>query len=203
MAKLILWDFGNTLADERWLAEPMAGAPGWTQAYRERVSLGALGRLWDAGAISTRDVAAALAAALGVGVDAAVAHMEASSRRICFFPKVMAFVERRAAPQAIVTINPDIFTDVVVPAYRLDRQVDVIVTSWQQRTADKCALCERALAQLGITAPLAECLLVDDRVDYVLAWRRKGGAAYHFTGEEIFSEEFPAVFGGERAPEGI
>jgi len=26
---LILWDFGDTLADERWMLAPMIGAPDW------------------------------------------------------------------------------------------------------------------------------------------------------------------------------
>ena len=50
--------------------------------------------------------------------------------------------------QAIVTVNADLFSNVVVPEYRLDRQVDLIVASWQQGSEDKSAVCECAIAQL-------------------------------------------------------
>jgi FMN phosphatase YigB (HAD superfamily) len=189
VVKLILWDFGDTLADERWMLAPMVGVPDWPNIYREQVVDGALGVHWNTGALSTRDVAAEVADELGIESDAVIAHMHGCSRRVRFFPKVMSFVKEFTAPQSIVTVNPDIFTDIVVPEYQLDGQVDLIVTSWQQGTEDKSALCELAIAQLGI-APLAECLLVDNRLDNVLAWCSKGGAAYHFKGESAFCEEF-------------
>jgi hypothetical protein len=110
----------------------------------------------------------------------------------------MAFIEECSVPQAIVTVNPDIFTNIVVPEYQLDRRVDLIITSWQQGTVDKSTLCGYAIDQLGIAVSLAECLLVDNRADNVLAWRSKGGAAYHFRGENAFCEEFAVVIKGER-----
>jgi hypothetical protein len=174
----------------------MVGTPDWPKLYRERVGSAALGLHWNTGAISTREVATELAGALGVEVDAVIAHMEACSRRVRFFSKVMAFIEECAAPQAIVTVNPDIFTNVVVPEYQLDRRVDLIVTSWQQGTEEKSALCGCAIDQLGIAVSLAECLLVDNRADNVLAWQSKGGAAYHFRGENAFCEEFATVIKG-------
>jgi hypothetical protein len=194
---LILWDFGDTLADEKWMLAPMVGAPDWPKLYRERMG-DALGQLWNTGAISTREVAADLADGLSVEVAAVIAHMEACSKQVRFFSKVMAFVEECTVPQAIVTVNPDLFTNIVVPAYQLDRRLDLIVTSWQQGTEDKSALCERPIAQLGIVAPLAKCLLVDNRADHILAWRGRGGAAYHFRGENTFCEEFAGVINGER-----
>ena len=34
--KLILWDFGDALADKRWMLAPMVGSPDWPKLYRER-----------------------------------------------------------------------------------------------------------------------------------------------------------------------
>jgi phosphoglycolate phosphatase-like HAD superfamily hydrolase len=194
--KFILWDFGDTLADENWMLAPMAGAPNWPKLYRERVGGAALGQLWNRGAISTREVAAELAGALGVEIDAIITHMDTCSRQVRFFSNVMAFVDEWVTPQAIVTVNPEIFTKVVVPQYQLDRRVDLIVTSWEQGTEDKIALCECAIVRLGIAAPRSDCLLVDNRVDAVLAWQSKGGAGYHFRGEKAFCEDFAAVING-------
>jgi hypothetical protein len=52
--KLILWDFGDTLADERWMLAPMAGVPDWPNLYRKRVVGGALGLHWNTGALFDR-----------------------------------------------------------------------------------------------------------------------------------------------------
>jgi hypothetical protein len=48
----------------------MAWLPDWPKLYRERVGGAALGRLRNTGAISTREVAAELACALAMEVDA-------------------------------------------------------------------------------------------------------------------------------------
>jgi hypothetical protein len=104
----------------------------------------------------------------------------------------MALVEERSTLQAIVTVNPEIFTRVVVPEYQLDRRVDLIVTSWEQGTDDKVALCECAITQ-RIAVPLTEGLLVDNRADAIHAWRAKGGVAYHFRGENAFCEDFASL----------
>ena len=112
----ILWDFGDTLVDETWMQSPMPGVSGWAAAWR---TLGIdnpdLIRRWDLGEIGRVDIAKALSAALGVSIAAITAHMEACSRNMAFFPAVMEFSARSQLPQAIVTINPDIFTEVVVP----------------------------------------------------------------------------------------
>jgi phosphoglycolate phosphatase-like HAD superfamily hydrolase len=198
--KFILWDFGDTLADENWMLAPMAETPDWPKLYCERVRGAALGRLWNTGGVSTRSVAAELATPLGVEIDAVIAHMDMCSRQVHFFSKVMALVDERSTLQAIVTVNPEIFTRVVVPEYQLDRRVDLIVTSWEQGTEDKVSLCEFAITQLGITVPLTEGLLVDNRADAIDAWRAKGGVAYHFRGEKAFCEDFASLINPHLKP---
>lgn len=88
----------------------------------------------------------------------------------------------------------------MVPEYQLDRRVDLIVTSCEQGTEDKVALCECAITQLGITVPLTESLLVDNRPDAIHAWRAKGGVAYHFKGENAFCEDFASLINHHLKP---
>jgi hypothetical protein len=88
-----------------------------------------------------------------------------------------------------VTINCDIFSEVVVPALDLARRFKVIVTSWEEGIEDKAELCDIAMARLGL-ANRAECLLIDNCEDNVAAWRARGGSGHHFVGEDAFCEQF-------------
>ena len=86
-------------------------------------------------------------------------------------------------PQAVVTINPDIFSEVVVPAYDLTARFDTIVTSWRENTVSKADLCETAIARLPWALDAGSCLLIDNRLENIVEWRARGGAGVHFQGE--------------------
>lgn len=191
--KAILWDFGDTLADERWMWAPLAGQPDWSGLYRKHCGAGDLGSRWNRGLVTARDVAADLAAMMGVGWEATLEHMRACCREVQVYPRVFAFVDACTAPQAIVTVNCDLFSEVVAPELGLAARFDTIVTSWEEGAEDKAALCDIAMARLGLTDRI-ECLLVDNRAENVAAWRALGGSAYHFIGEQAFVDQLaPAL----------
>ncbi|MEO8811756.1 MAG: hypothetical protein ABI376_02440 [Caulobacteraceae bacterium] len=186
--RAVLWDFGDTLADERWMHAPLEGSPDWPEAYRALHAKG-LAEPWDLGEITTQDIAAALAAGLGLAPRVVLSHMQACCESVALYPRMMALVARCALPQAIVTINPDIFTKIVVPTYGLSGRFAAIVTSWQEKTLSKADLCDVAIRRLGVSLDPAECLLIDNKTDNVDEWRARGGAAYHFETEQRFFEE--------------
>jgi hypothetical protein len=99
----------------------------------------------------------------------------------------------RARRAAIVTVNPRIFSEVIAPHLRLDRLFPVIVTSWQERIADKAALCGIALERLGAPGAYATALLVDNRADCVAAFRARGGQAYQFSDDAAFARDLPGL----------
>lgn len=183
----ILWDFGDTLTDERWMLEPLPGSPAWADLYLRRCGAGELGSLWNRGLKTSREVAFELADELGVQADVTLEHMRACCRRVRLFPRVEAFAAACKAPQAIVTVNCDLFSEVVAPALALDARFRPIVTSWEEGTEDKADLCDAAMARLGL-ADRGSCLLVDNRAENVAAWRSRGGAAHHFLGEHAFCD---------------
>jgi|ThiBio_1000_plan_1041568.scaffolds.fasta_scaffold02483_8 hypothetical protein len=193
--RTILWDFGDTLADERWMMRPFPGLPQWPQIYREFSERGALVDMWNKGLASLSDVAGDLGRKMDVPAVRVRAHMEECSRNIRFFLRVGEIVRRRVTPQAIVTVNPDVFSNVVVPFYALRHQFDVIVTSWEEGTLDKAELCEIALSRLGGLHAREECLLIDNKEDCIALWRKRGGRAYHFSDEGIFCSQFEQLIG--------
>jgi hypothetical protein len=178
----VLWDFGDTLADERWMLAPLDGAPGWPQAYRTVLDGGDLADRWNIGSIAASDVAAEFGQAIGVPAQRILQHMHACCRKVSLYGEVMALAERLAVPQAIVTINPDIFSETVVPTYDLSARFAAIVTSWEEQTLSKADLCDIAMTRLPGAVDRKACLLIDNRPDNVAEWRARGGAAWLFEG---------------------
>ncbi|MDB5480266.1 MAG: hypothetical protein JWO83_1319 [Caulobacteraceae bacterium] len=189
----VLWDFGNTLADERWMLAPLAGAPDWPSTYRRVLDGGGLADRWNRGAATSLDVAGEFAAILGVSRPVIMRHMEACCRNIAFYPAVMDLVARLDLPQAIVTINCDIFSRIVVPAYDLQARFGAIVTSWEANTLSKADLCDIAMSRLPGVKDRRACLLIDNRLDNVLEWRARGGAARRFRDPEGLSDRLSGL----------
>jgi beta-phosphoglucomutase-like phosphatase (HAD superfamily) len=181
--RYLLWDFGDTLVDERWMWSCPDGFPQWTDSWRALVA--DLAGPWNRGELSFEEFATRLAADVGIGFDDACAHMQGCCAAIRFFEHAWARARAHLMPQAIVTVNPDLFTRFVVPNYALDSVFDTIVTSWQEGTEDKAELCQIALGRLGGSAP-AEALLIDNIEANVAAWRARGGQAYLFVGDDEF-----------------
>ena len=122
--------------------------------------------------MTTEQLAAMLAAELGIAAGAVMSHIESRCRDLRIFEHAWAAARARALPQAIVTLNPDVFTRFVSPNYQLDSVFDAIVTSWQEHTRDKASLCEIALERLGGKDP-SEALLIDNIEANVDAWRAR------------------------------
>ena len=106
--RALLWDFGATLCDERWMLSPVADEPRWAVACQTALAAGDLVRRWDLGMATAREVANAASVELGLKVELIEQHMRACSRKIRFHRGTMRLASLRAAPQAIVTINSDL-----------------------------------------------------------------------------------------------
>jgi FMN phosphatase YigB (HAD superfamily) len=184
---VVLFDFGGTLADEHWMRASDPPFPGFSAAYhRERE---AATKDWDCGRVSTDELARRIAQHLAVDAAAVRSHIGVLCRQLVFFDSVMAYARRRrdeARPQALVTVNPDLFAD-IVEHYRLDVLFDAIVVSSTEQTDDKLLLCKRALHRLD--RPITDALLIDNLAANVAAFRDAGGHAYHFIDDATFAAD--------------
>ena len=190
---VLLWDFGDTLVDERWMRRPPEGCPRWGTAWSEVMDSHA--DRWDLGAVRWAEVTGALAERTGMSAAAVAAHARRCCQELSFNDAAWRVATEHRFPQAIVTVNPDLFSDQVVPAHDLSAVFGVIVASWTEGTADKPLLCDIALARLGFEGARSEALLIDNRAELVDAWRDRGGAGYWFRGDGQFERDLPALFG--------
>ncbi len=187
----IVWDFGDTVADERWMQVAPTSWPAWAETYRSVVGDPDFAAAWNRGDATVDDLATRMCAASPLTEAEVLHHVEAICSQITLFPSVVAAIiaARGRVPQMCATINPDIFSRWVVPAHRLDELFDVIVTSWQEHTLSKVELAQAGLVQLNQPIALADTLLIDNRPDNIAEYRASGGTAYLFASAALFTED--------------
>jgi FMN phosphatase YigB (HAD superfamily) len=197
--EVLLWDFGDTLVDERWMRRCPDACPGWEDAWT--AVMADLADRWNVGAVRSPEVFAAVAARTGMTSRDVESHARDCCGRLAFNPAAWRVAVEHRLPQALVTVNPDLFADDVVPAHELAVVFDVIVVSFAEGTADKPSLCRIALDRLGFVGDRSAALLIDDRNDLVHAWQQVGGAGYWFRSDEQFRRDIPRLLGPRREPE--
>jgi hypothetical protein len=181
--RCLLWDFGDTLCDELSLWRE---SPEWMEVYRSFDR--GLGAAWSLGDLDTDGFVAELAKRMPLSEAEILAHL----KRIDlfeFFPFTYAFFRDRHLPQAIVTVNPTAFSEIIVPGLALDEVTDAIVVSAEERTIDKGELCRRALERIGIGCDSSQALLIDNKQSNLDAWARHGGIGYLYTTDSAFRQD--------------
>ena len=188
MFRCVLWDFGDTLVDQDWMLTPPEGFPDWPRVWVD-VARGENEPRWNLGDVDTEEIASVVGERLGMPLAGVMGHIDACCRGLRFFAAPRATALRCPLPQAIVTLNPDVFRRYVVPAHRLDEVFSVIVTSSEERTLDKTALSAIALERLDGRIDRNEALLIDNVPENVEAWERSGGAGYLYRDEASFAAD--------------
>ncbi len=182
--RCLLWDFGDTLCDEKFI---WSSGPQWEHVYR--LFDEGLGEAWNTGDMSDQEFAELIAEHISLTPPEILAHMQERCRHVEFYDFTYNFYLARHLPQAIVTVNPRIWTDVISPHYNFDQTADLIVTSWEEGTTDKATLCELAVDRLGIGCKRSESLLIDNISHNIGEWRLRGGGGYHFRGDDQFEKD--------------
>jgi FMN phosphatase YigB (HAD superfamily) len=188
---VLLWDFGDTLVDERWMRRAPIGCVTWESSWAAVMT--DLAADWDMGVVTSEAVFQALAGRTRMSPQDIEAHARDCCRQIEFHPSAWRHARERCRPQALVTVNPDLFVDYVVPLHDLRSVFDVIIVSAAERCTNKVELCELALARLGFDGDRSEALLIDNRADLVRAWERAGGAGYWFRGDADFARDIAGL----------
>ena len=181
--RCLLWDFGNTLCDELSLWRV---SPEWMEVYRSFDD--GLGAAWSLGDLDTSGFVAALAKRMPLTEVEILAHLKRTDL-FEFFPFTYAFFRDRHLPQALVTVNPTLFSEVIVPGFAFDEVTDAIVVSGEEKTIDKGELCSRALERLDLGCGPSQALLIDNKQSNLDAWARRGGIGYLYTTDSAFRQD--------------
>lgn len=191
--KAILWDFGDTLVDEKWMQAPLEGHSDWSEAWRRLMYHDPIADDWNLGRIDMVEVSRALGQEIGALPKTILDHMIKCSHNIGFFARVMDYARSCPLPQAIVTVNPDIFSYVVAPHYQLLETFPILVTSWEELSLSKVDMGDKALSLLDSSIERKDALLIDNKQDNTREWEEAGGQSYQFVGEEAFCQDIHSI----------
>ncbi len=178
--RCLLWDFGDTLCDELSLWRV---SPEWMEVYRSFDD--GLGAAWSLGDLDTRGFVAELAKRMPLTEVEIYAHLTRTDL-FKFFPFTYAFFRARHLPQAIVTVNPALFSEVIVPGCAFEEVTDAIVVSGEEKTIDKGELCRRALERMNFGCDPSQALLIDNKQSNLDAWAERGGIGYLYRTDSAF-----------------
>lgn len=185
----VIFDFDGTLCSGRYF-EPLG------QPTLDRIASLLFGAAssdwaepWMRGEHSSADIAAHLSEHLAMSSTRILDALNQGSARMTFNPAVLAFAkaQRRAGRKtALVTLNMDVFTEVVVPAHGLHDLFDTIINSADHGTLDKRALWRKAFDALGPEFDYPTSLALDDKAAWVEAFRAQGGHAHRYSNDDAF-----------------
>ena len=192
--EVVLFDFSGTLAEEVRLFGPSDDVPpSWRTTWEARFGEPGFADEWQRGEIGREALIEDLAERFAADAAAIRAHIRSRCEAVVFNPGIMKSVvsrSRRRRPQALVTINPDLFDD-IVEHFELSTLFDVVVLSAREGTIDKIELCRIALERLG-GRDLESALLIDDVAEYVDRFKDEGGLGYRFVDDATFVRDLDA-----------
>ncbi len=183
----VVFDFGFTLSSDPYFKELDPGAFDLVQQHLFDDK--ALMERWMNGELSSRDICNYLSGPVGLPAEEILDSLRGGCSRLLFNDAVWnCAVEQRGAGRktTLVTANMDVFTEVIVPKHGLADIFDAIVSSSDHGTVDKEVLWSAAYDALGGGYEYKNSLLIEDSLQQVEIFRRLGGQAYQYTGEEAF-----------------
>jgi len=189
--RCIIFDFANTLCSEYYFA-PLGAE--FQAVVKEAIFTGKNKARWASpwccGRLSSADVAEYLSGLTGVTPERILAGLDEGCANLRLNPAIWRFAQAQRAQgrqTALVTVNMDVFTRIVLPAQGFERVFDVVINSADYGTDDKNALCEIAFSRLdGCT--FENCLLIDDSPTVIDAFQARGGMTYRYTSDKAFAE---------------
>jgi len=146
---------------------------------------------WLRGEIRANDIAKLIGENLSLTTEEVLSHFDFGCRRVELSPVLTDFAKsQRAAgvPVAIVTLNFDVFSEIIVPHLNLSERFDVIINSADFGSSDKRELFLEAMQRLGLGDDATDCLLIDDDSRWIEVFEDLGGKTKHFIGDEDFTE---------------
>lgn len=180
----VIFDYGLTIGAEYYFNVRPPDVPDWDRlvqatAFEDKD----FNHAWMLGRTDIRELARRLAAKTGMTADAVMEYLRLGCRQVKEFPQVIGLVRQLAGagmPLAMVTVNFDIFDQVVVPWHQYDRLFRSIINSANHDETDKTRLWPLAFRDLGPGIGYHNSLLIEDRLQEVERFRQLGGAAIQF-----------------------
>ncbi|MFA5864065.1 MAG: hypothetical protein WC975_05185 [Phycisphaerae bacterium] len=147
---------------------------------------------WGSGECSSKEIAQFLSTQLPFSSNEILDALYRGCATLTLNPVVWDFVlqeKNKGKKLALVTVNMDVFTEIVVSSHKLDTIFDVIVNSADYGyKGQKEMLWNKAFELLGPDYCYANSFLIEDGQDCPKRFRELGGQAYQYTDDCMFKE---------------
>ena len=189
----VIFDYGFTISSEHYFNVPHPRIPRWHELIQETVFADErVVSEWMRGGISLHDVADILQKRTGEDLDSILIYLRDGCRNLKENKAVIEFARQlsmNSVPIGLVTVNADVFNEVVVSEHRYDELFDVIINSCDYGELDKRVLWPLAFNQLGKHVGYGNSLLVEDSKNEVQMFRDAGGCAIQYVDDATFLAE--------------
>ena len=186
--RCVVFDFGFTLSSDLYFTLAPPNYPQWRTIIQEIIfDQKPIVNAWMRGELTLSDIAAIVGTHIDLPVPVIVETMQQGCRTMRFNPVVWEFAcaqRGQGRKTALVTANMDVFTNVVVPAHRLDQVFDVILNTADYHDLRKERLWDRAFAMLGSGIDYGNSLLIEDGSKEPALFRARGGYAYQYENDD-------------------
>ena len=189
----VVFDYGFTISSEYYFNIPHPRVPQWRKLIQEFVfSDECVTSDWMTGSIGLRDIAGILQDRTGEDPEPLLAYLRDGCRRLKENHAVVEFawkLKEHAIPIALVTVNFDVFSDVIVPEHGYDKLFDVILNSCDYGEIDKRVLWPIAFSKLGKHIEYGNSLLIEAGEEKPQQFRDAGGHAIRYVDNVTFRAE--------------
>ena len=189
----VIFDYGFTISNEYYFNIPHPRVPLWRELIQESVfSDQRVTGDWMKGKISLRDIAGILQDRTGEDPESILVYLRDGCRNLEENHAVVKFawkLKEHAIPIGLVTVNFDVFNDVIVPEHRYNELFDVILNSCDYGEIDKRVLWPIAFSRLGRHIEYSNSLLIEDGKKELEQFRDAGGHAIGYVDDVTFMAE--------------
>lgn len=183
----MIFDYGFTLSSALYFQLAPPSCPDWpdliqTLIFRDAAVMDA----WFRGVLRLKDLADRMADATRLPSSEVLNYLRLGCAQLALNHAPLALAQQVRASSlrsALVTLNGDIFSDMVVRSQGLDTLFDVIVNSADVGQCNKAQLWPLVFRALGDDIGYHNTLLIEDNATQIALFRDLGGVAYQYQGD--------------------
>ena len=189
----VIFDYGFTMSSEYYFNVWHPRIPRWNELIQESIfSDEGVTNDWMRGRIGLRDIAGILHERTGVDSGSILGCLKDGCRNLRENRAVVEFagqLKGQGIPIGVVTVNYDVFNEVIVPEHGYDELFDVILNSCDFGEIDKRMLWPIAFSRLGDHIEYGNSLLIEDGEKQPQQFRDAGGHAIEYVDDVTFVAE--------------
>ena len=193
MIKAVIFDYGFTMSSDNYFKIPHPSISNWKEIV-QRIAFDSkdINHEWMKGNVSLYDIARLIHDETNIPAEDIHYYLQIGCKNLIENDPVLNFakeLKKNSIPIGMVTINMDVFNDIIIPTHNYNQLFNIIVNSCDYNTLDKTKLWPIAFNNLGENIDYDSCLLIEDKIKEIQKFKHLGGYVLQYSKDATFSEE--------------